>query len=188
MNYLMQNRRLSKFNWFAFTAMVMLLCMTMGCTALRPQASLPSDKQSPLYIPPTLVPAVAATATSDATDPLNAQDPDCTNDLKFINDLTLPDGSFVKAGATLDKQWEVKNSGSCNWNETYSIRLINGPELGATSPQTITPLRSGVKGTLRIEFTAPSDPGNYVSTWQAFSPDGKAFGEYFSIEINVTEN
>jgi len=170
-----------------FCAIAMLISMAMGCSALRPQVALASDKQAPIFIPPTLVSAFTQTPTPDLTDPLNSQVKDCKNDLEYLNDLNYPDGTFVKPGETLEKQWKVKNSGTCNWNATYTLRLIDGIELGAVNPQSITPLRAGVDGTIQIVFTAPTEPGNYVSTWQAFGPDGKSFGEYISIEINVVQ-
>jgi hypothetical protein len=170
-----------------FLSIAMLMSMAMGCTALRPLSAVPSDKQVPLFIPPTLMSVITSTPTPDLTDPLNSQVKDCKNGLEYISDLTYPDGTFVKPGESLDKQWKVKNNGTCNWNETYSLRLISGPDLGAVDPQSITPLRAGVEGTIQIVFTAPTEPGNYISTWQAFDPDGKPFGEYFSIEINVVQ-
>jgi len=91
----------------------------------------------------------------------------------------------VTAGSNLDKQWRVKNGGTCNWNESYSIRLISGSDLGAANPQAIIPLRGGVEGVIRITFTAPNEVGNYTSSWQAYDPSGQAFGDFFSMEINV---
>ena len=38
---------------------------------------------------------------------------------------------------------------------------------------------------IRIVFTAPTEPGKYTSTWQAYGPDGQPFGDYISILINV---
>lgn len=172
---------------FKFIPIAVLLCMAMGCNALRPQAVLPSDQQVPIFVPPTLMSVISPTPTPDLTDPLNSQVKDCKNDLEYLSDLTYPDGSFVKPNQTLEKQWKVKNSGTCNWNETYTLRLIDGIALGAVEPQSITPLRAGVEGTIQIVFTAPIEPGNYVSTWQAFGSDGNSFGEYISIEINVVQ-
>ncbi len=172
---------------FAIITIALLMCMAMGCSALRPQTVLPSDQQVPIFVPPTLVPAISPTPTLDLTDPLNSQVKDCNNDLEYLGELSYPDGTFVKPGESLKKQWKVRNSGTCNWNETYTLRLIGGINLGAAEPQSITPLRAGMEGTIQIVFTAPSEPGNYVSSWQAFGPDGNAFGEYIFIEINVTQ-
>ncbi len=58
--------------------------------------------------------------------------------------------------------------------------------MGAASPQSIVPSRGGAEGIITIAFIAPSQPGNYTSTWQAFDPSGQAFGDFFSIQVNVS--
>jgi hypothetical protein len=84
--------------------------------------------------------------------------------LSYLKDLTIPDGSVVKAGDSIQKQWQVRNDGTCNWNDQYTIRLISGSPLGASSPQGIVPARGGAEGIIQINFTAPAEAGNYTST------------------------
>lgn len=170
---------------FLVFLVALVTVIACGCSSLRPQVSLPADEQSPVYIPPTVNPAYAGTSTPDESTLLNAQVPGCSSKLTVLNDITIPDGTYVSPGTSLDKQWQVENSGTCNWNETYTVRLIDGSSLGTEETQSITPLRAGVEGTLRIQFVAPDQPGNYRSTWQAYDTDGKAFGDEFWIEINV---
>ncbi len=110
----------------------------------------------------------------------------CQDNLSFTNDLTIPDGSSVEPGATLDKRWEVRNTGSCNWDERYSLRLTAGDPLGAKDQQALFPARSGASLVIRIEFQAPLQAGNYRSAWQAYNPAGQPFGDPIFIAINVT--
>jgi hypothetical protein len=109
----------------------------------------------------------------------------CKDNLTFIADATIPDGTSVQVDSTLDKRWEVENSGNCNWLETYRVRLIAGPDLGAQPEQALYPARSGTRATIRIVFKAPTEPGTYRSAWQAFDPQGEPFGDPFFIEIEV---
>ena len=179
----MRRKYISNLVIFAAT----LSLITGGCSGLHPLRSAESTQSSPLFI----APARADTPTPQQpaqTDAANAQPENCTNQLTFEKDLTIPDGAFVQPGSSLDKQWQVSNSGTCNWNDTYTIRLINGDLLGAVSPQALVPARGGAKTTIRILFTAPLEPGNYTSTWQAFDPQGQTFGDYFKIVINVSDN
>ena len=164
-----------------------LSLITGGCSSLRPLRSAESTQSSPLFIAPTRADTPAPQQPVQ-TDTVDAQPENCINQLTYEKDLTIPDGAFVQPGSSLDKQWQVSNSGTCNWNDTYTIRLINGDLLGAVSPQAIVPARSGAKTTIRILFTAPLEPGNYTSTWQAFDPQGQTFGDYFKIVINVSGN
>jgi hypothetical protein len=92
----------------------------------------------------------------------------------------------VGTGQGLDKRWQVQNSGTCNWDSSYRMKLIAGPELSAQSEQALYPARSGTEMVIRILFTAPSEAGTYRSAWQAFDPQGEPFGEPFFIEVVVT--
>jgi hypothetical protein len=88
-------------------------------------------------------------------------------------------------GGEIPKRWEVENSGSCNWQENYRVRLIAGSEMSAQPEQALHPARSGTRAVIRIVFKAPPEPGAYRSAWQAFNPQGEPFGDPFFIEILV---
>ena len=109
----------------------------------------------------------------------------CIDGLAFLDDLTIPDYSIVAPGSTLDKQWLVQNSGSCNWDSRYRLRLVGGDGLGKSPEQALYPARAGMQVTLRIIFTAPLEVGEYFSKWQAFDAKGIPFGEAFFIKIIV---
>jgi len=109
----------------------------------------------------------------------------CVDSLRFIADQTIPDGTEVERGATLDKVWEVENSGTCNYDERYRLKLIAGDELGAKPEQALFPARSGTRFEIHIRFIAPMEVGNVRSAWQAFDPQGNPFGDPIYIEIVV---
>ena len=109
----------------------------------------------------------------------------CINGLAFLDDVTIPDYSTVTPGSTLDKQWLVQNTGSCNWDRRYRLLLVGGNELGASTEQALYPGRAGTQVTLQIIFTAPLEPGEYFSEWQSFDASGIPFGEAFFIKIIV---
>jgi hypothetical protein len=99
--------------------------------------------------------------------------------------VTIPDGSQVAPGSTIDKQWKVENVGACNWDDNYRLRLVGGSELGASTEQAIYPARSGTQAIVRAIFTAPSEPGVYRSAWQAYDPQGQPFGDTIFIQVIV---
>lgn len=139
------------------------------------------------YILPT--PASAPpTASQPAVvyNPPAAPAPQCDDNLYYLQDLTIPDGSQVAPGSTLDKQWLVENNGTCNWDHAYRLRLIAGPDLSAPVEQALYPARSGTQAIIRILFTAPAEAGTYRSAWQAYDPQGIPFGDPIFIEIAVT--
>lgn len=92
---------------------------------------------------------------------------------------------LVLPGAPVDKQWLVTNSGTCNWDSRYHLKLISGDAMGAATEQALYPARAGAQATLRIVFTAPQEAGTYQSEWHAVAPDGQIYGDQISIEIVV---
>jgi len=129
-------------------------------------------------VPPTLIPTIISFATPTSLPP-------CTDGLSFIADLTIPDGTTVKPGDVIQKQWLVENSGTCNWDARYKLMLINGAEMGSETVQVLFPARAGTQATLSIDFIAPSEPGSYGNAWQAIAPNGEPFGDFISMQIVV---
>lgn len=132
--------------------------------------------QNPVVTIPTLNPSPAPPAPT----------PLCKNDLSWVQDITIPDGSNVKPGESLDKQWLVTNSGGCDWDSRYRLKNTGGDPLGAPAEQALYPARAGTQATLHILFTAPQAAGAYKSAWQACGPDGAAFGDAIYIQIVVS--
>jgi hypothetical protein len=174
-----------------------LLIVSLGLGACGGAFSFNRPAVTP-YLPPTLArspdPLLLAegaqaagtpTQTPTPTAPQATATPACLDNLTFLEDLTLPDGSQVIAGSQLDKRWRVENSGSCNWDQDYRVRLVFGPEQGFPLELALYPARSGVQATLRIVLTAPEGPGKYRVAWQAFNPQDEPFGDPFFIDFNV---
>ncbi len=150
-------------------------------TPFRPPTSLPPTQPLPTTtpVPALFTPQPTATITSTAT-----AEP-CTNDLSFVDDITVEDGTTYFAGAAIDKQWLVQNNGTCNWDAAYRLKWMGGTPLGAVEEQLIYPARAGTQATLRILFTAPAEAGFYESAWQAVDPNGNYFGDPIFIKIVV---
>jgi hypothetical protein len=169
------------------TAALSTLFLLAGCESLGLVRSVPEEEQAPLFIAPTFI----ATSNPDGTTGPNQttnQTPavTCTDPLQWLYDLSIPDGSQVAPGSILEKQWQVKNSGTCNWDENFTLRLTAGIDLGASSPQLLVPARGGTEAVIQIQFTAPAEQGRYRSAWQAYNPSGQPFGDPIFIEIVVT--
>jgi hypothetical protein len=134
---------------------------------------------------PTMSAPIQITNTSSPVEQQPTPLPICQDNWTYISDLTIPDGSVVPPGAVLDKRWRVENSGTCNWDERYRLKLSGGSELGAPVEMALYPARSHSQAVIRIELTAPSTPGAYRSSWQAYNPDGTSFGDPIFIDIIV---
>ncbi len=161
-----------------------LLLFLQGCVFTPPQRVPPPAIQSPFFLAPTSAPFfIEPNFIPEHPQPTPTLP--CVDSLTFLNDLTIPDGSIIQAGASIDKRWEVENSGTCNWESGYSLRLIAGDDLGAGTQQALVPARSGTRAVIRILFQAPSEPGNYRSAWQAHNPEDQPFGDPIFMDIVV---
>ena len=174
-------------HWLA--AVLTLLLFPACSPAPTPTPFRPPTIPAPL-IEPTLIihPTQEATAvppTSLPTSLPTANPAECSNNLTFVEDVTIPDNMFATFGLTLDKQWLVQNSGTCNWNASYRLRHIGGAELGAPEEVALYPAKARTQATIQILFTAPFAEGAYESAWQAADPNGNAFGDPIYIRITV---
>lgn len=168
-----------------------LLLILTACSG-SVERLFPAQQPAEIYRPPALAasstPVQSAAQVLTATSTLAAEAPPtpaCLNNLLFVEDLSVPDGSVVTTGALIDKRWRVENNGTCNWDAQFRLKLVAGSELGARVEQALYPARSGTQATIRIIFTAPQEPGAYRSAWQAFSPAGAPFGDPIFIDILV---
>jgi hypothetical protein len=137
-------------------------------------------------LPPIPTP-VPSTVTPEPTLPPSPT-PVCDNNLIFVRDETIPDGTVFNGGERLDKQWRVRNAGTCNWDARYRLQWVAGDLLGAANAQALYPALAGEEALLQIEFIAPLEAGVHQSAWQAHAPDGTPFGERVFISIIVSES
>jgi hypothetical protein len=175
------HKRLTTISILAF-----LLLISAGCSA--PVHQVPLDQQGELFLPATIVVSPAPTLTITPAQPRPTPTVDCESDLEFISDITIPDGTSVEPGSRVDKRWGVENTGTCNWDERFSLVRIEGADMGVEPKQTLYPARSGTQATLQIIFVAPDEPGTYRSLWQAAGPDGTFFGDRFYVEFVVVDS
>ncbi len=167
-------------------ALLLLVMLLAGCGYLPPARPVPAEQQAPPFKAPTLFAPAAAEIPAESAAAEPTQLANCSNDLDFIEDLSIPDGTQLAPSKEIVKDWKVRNSGTCNWNPDYSVRLISGDALGVEPLLALVPARYGTEAVISITFTTPSEPGRYSATWRAHGPDGEPFGEWFTIEIAVT--
>jgi len=170
-----------------FISLVALFMFPLILNACAP-SSTPTffvPPTEPLQIIPIIATIVTLLPTTIPTISIPTPTPTCSNNLTYIQDVTIPDGTNVSASQPINKQWLVSNSGTCNWDSRYRFKLISGDAMSAPVEQALYPARAGAQAKLSILFTAPQDSGSYQSSWQAAAPDGTAFGAVVSIQVTV---
>ena len=96
---------------------------------------------------------------------------------QFITDVTVPDGTNVRAGLTFTKTWRLKNIGTCTWTTSYTLVFSSGDQLGGPSSVNLkNSVAPGQTVDLSVNLTAPGTAGHYIGFWQLKSASGALFG------------
>ncbi len=97
----------------------------------------------------------------------------------YIRDTTIPDGTIFLPGTSFTKTWQIKNTGTCTWDSTYSI--VFGDEGDVMGGAVSTPLvDSGTVAPgdivhISVDLVAPSSAGDYKGYWKRRNPSGDVF-------------
>lgn len=106
--------------------------------------------------------------------------------LKFLADVTIPDGSEIPSGTTFSKTWKVLNDGNVPWNTGYCLSWLNGDSLSSTQH---FPLAAQVNPNeefhLQIPLTASDTPGRFFSSFRLTNPHGQYFGDRLWVDFRV---
>jgi len=118
----------------------------------------------------------------------------CDN-MIYVADVTIPDGSQVAPGSKFVKTWHVRNNGQCTWTTSY--RLIYGwssdswKELKNNPPAAVkltTSVAPGAEYEVSISLTAPLTTGSYQAAFRLQNDKGYNFGTilYLLFQVNGT--
>ena len=137
------------------------------------------------YVPPTLTPTleVTITPTLAITVPAN-----CTTSAVLLRDVTVPDGTQMKAGETFTKTWEFLNNGTCPW-VGFTLQFSSGNQMNAplSAPIPDTLPKDSVQAS--VELTAPTANGSYTGNFTLNDSNGNAVfigtEKTFWVKINV---
>src|SRR5689334_22625424 len=103
--------------------LILLLSIFLASACAPRLASTPFVPPTRVPPPQPLVTRIAGTTPTPIPPTPTAEIPTevlpCINNLTWVQDLSVPDGSIVSAGSIVDKQWLVQNSGTCDWDAGY---------------------------------------------------------------------
>lgn len=128
-----------------------------------------------------LPPAAATQALGDA----------CNNSV-FEGDITIPDGTVIKGGADFQKIWKIRNTGTCYWDDGYTLVYIAGSDNNLDpynfefkkSSDFVAP---GDAINIGLNLTAPCAVGKYEGHWRMRNDKGYFFGTMLSVYVEVKE-
>ncbi len=151
-------------------------------------------------IPPTATPESSPTSTSTSlptATPTITTTPDqanCTDQVKFVSDVTIPDDTELLPGEEFVKTWRLQNSGTCTWTSQYALVFVSGDQMNGISPLPLTGSTApGSTVDLSVTLKAPGTIGSYRGDWQLRNATGVNFGtgtnanQSFFVQIKVVE-
>ena len=114
---------------------------------------------------------------------------DACNNSEYIADLTIPDGTILSPGQDFKKTWQFRNTGTCTWDEGYSLVFIGGDQAIDPVNYDITVradfIAPGADAEFDIPLTAPLTAGTYQGTWRMRSDSGVYFGTPLTVVFEV---
>jgi len=161
------------------------VALTVEAGLAMTQAALPSA--TPTYTPQptpkkTATPMVSPTPFTVNTptyQPLLPGAASSGDKLKFINDITIPDGTVFQSGDVNDKTWEIQNIGTTAWNKNYRFYYCAGlpTELvNKVLPKLFVTLGADVAPNANVQITvsiiAPNAEGHYKVYFQLLNASG----------------
>jgi hypothetical protein len=156
---------------------------TLTAAAFTPTPSEPTE---------TAVSPTSAETSTATTQPLaqvtNAQGTTVAlcDSMQFVADVNIPDDTNMSPGQDFMKTWRVKNTGSCPWGEGYELVYADYSNDLDGQPQPLTEVvQPGQEVEISVQFTAPSEIGEYLSAWQMENPAGVTFEDIIFVRIIV---
>jgi len=132
----------------------------------------------------TVVPTFTLPATSATIEPSATVNP-CFN-LLWIEDVTIPDGTQMKAGEVFTKTWLVQNIGGCAWRTGFTFSHVGGDRMRGNTVVLQEPIQTGSKRELSVQLVVPSgQTGLIQSSWRMADESGNFFGDTLSVNIMV---
>eukprot|EP00246_Nothoceros_aenigmaticus_P018380 TRINITY_DN958_c0_g1_i1.p1 TRINITY_DN958_c0_g1~~TRINITY_DN958_c0_g1_i1.p1 ORF type:complete len:748 (+),score=143.90 TRINITY_DN958_c0_g1_i1:179-2422(+) len=123
-----------------------------------------------------------------------ASGPGCSSfvgklDARFVQDVSIFDGTEFAPSANFTKIWRLRNSGTASWPQHTQLVHVGGDELGAVSATSVELPENGLAPEAEVDasvdLVAPEKPGRYVSHWRLQAPTGQKFGHRVWVLIQV---
>jgi hypothetical protein len=138
----------------------------------------PSGTPTETPPPPSATPNFTATASQTDTPT-----PSCYR-LRFLKDLSIPDGAGMSPGQAFTKSWFVQNTGACPWLKGFVFSFYGGDAMGGSNYTLPRDIPVGTKVVLSIDMTAPDLIGPVIGSWR-MAYRGWFFGDTLTVKIQI---
>jgi hypothetical protein len=86
---------------------------------------------------------------------------------------SVPDGSFVKVGSSVEQSWELENTGFRTWEERALKELATEQMTPEAELAPIPRTEPGERVSISVRFAAPEEPCSCRSVWQMVDGAGQ---------------
>ena len=149
---------------------------------------------------PTLLPSATLSVTET---PLVSSTPEVTNttvpptqgscdDMAYVSDVTIADGSLISPGSQFIKTWRIKNTGQCTWSTAYHLvygwasdnwtAIKTFPPAAVYLTQSVAP---GEEVEVSMTLTAPTGSNTYSASFRLQNANGYNFGTILTLLFEV---
>ncbi|GAB4415977.1 MAG: hypothetical protein Kow00106_11510 [Anaerolineae bacterium] len=97
------------------------------------------------------------------------------DELSYVADVTIPDGTAMQPGEVFVKAWRVRNTGTVPWGEGYTLAHFGDDKMDGPDAVPLPPAQPGETVEVSLMLTAPRTPGLHKSTWKGRDPQGRFF-------------
>jgi hypothetical protein len=137
----------------------------------------------------TLLPGFTPLASPvPPSGPTSSLGDDCNNNV-YEGDVTIPDGTIMKPGVDFIKTWAIRNTGSCTWDEGYTLVFVGGDRamdpIDIEFKKTSDFVDPGEGVNISVPLTAPLKEGKYIGTWKMRTDSGVYFGTPLTVDFEV---
>lgn len=109
--------------------------------------------------------------------------------LRFVKDVTYPDGIVVVPGTVFSKIWRVRNDGKHPWPQGVLLVNAGGDILSDPAAKEPLPvLAAGEEMNISTQLRAPECSGRFNSYFRVQTAEGSAFGQRLWASIVVSED
>jgi len=108
------------------------------------------------------------------------------NDGLYEGESPPYDGFQIKVNDTFEKDWKIRNTGTCPWDEGYSFKIntqwsagieaLRGGSTSVVITQEKDFIKPGTLVAMKLKLQAPATIGEYKWCWKMQDDSGAAFG------------
>jgi len=108
-------------------------------------------------------------------------------DSAFVADITYPDGTVVEDDVFIAKVWSIQNTGTCIWDDGFSLQPVTGDAKGAwvIDEKVNKKVDPGEIVEIRIDIRTPTKGGEWGGCWKMQGDNGQYFGTFLCLAVKV---